>query len=129
MPRPRVVLALSACLLLLASTLVALTAASSVPQTRAGDSSRSIGANDLKPSDCVSLNLTGLASGSGSVSGTDANDLVTGAAEADSLAGGAGDDCLLGGAGDDQVDGGPGSDVCLGGPGTDAFTSCETEIQ
>lgn len=48
---------------------------------------------------------------SGSVSGTDENDALTGGRKADSLAGGGGDDTITGGRGEDSLEGGDGGDV------------------
>jgi hypothetical protein len=50
-------------------------------------------------------------SGSGQLTGTDANDLLTGARKADSLTGGLGNDELIGGSGKDSLYGGLGSNV------------------
>ncbi|MGH8991276.1 MAG: hypothetical protein ACRDZ7_07100 [Acidimicrobiia bacterium] len=87
-----------------------------------------IGPNDLKPTQCASLNLTNLVIGG---PGTAGADLVLGGPSADSLDGNAGDDCLLGGGGIDFLDGGPQNDVCIGGPLLDVINllTCETVIQ
>lgn len=110
-------------------------AGNTVPGTRMGQDVRGIAANDLKPADCASLNLTNIVTGTGTVNGTLGNDLIVGGPGADSLDGEAGDDCILGGGGDDSLDGDLGTDVCIGGPGTDTFViillihTCETRIQ
>ena len=111
---------------LTASVLVALTGANTVPTSRAGDSSRTVGANDLKPSQCAALSLTGTVTGT---MGTAGNDLLIGGTGAETMLGQGGDDCVLGGGGIDVVDGGAGTDVCLGGPGLDSFLNCETQVQ
>ena len=105
------------------------TQANTVADTKAVDDTRTTGANDLKPTQCASVTLTAVVSGSGTVNGTAANELITGATGADSINGGGGNDCVLGGDGDDDINGGGGTDICIGGGGTDAFHNCETEIQ
>lgn len=106
------------------------TAANSVPGTRAGISSRSIGPQDLKPAACASLTLTSLVTGSGLINGTAAADLVLGSSGIDTVTAGNGDDCILGGGGADIISGGAGTDVCIGGPGVDVLDiTCETATQ
>jgi Ca2+-binding RTX toxin-like protein len=108
----------------------ALTASTSVPASKAGSSAQAITANALKPAACVALNLTGIRTGSGTFSDTNASRLVLGSAGDDSIRGRGGSDCILGGGGDDFLRGDGGTDVCIGGPGTDTFhASCETQIQ
>lgn len=119
---------------LVAMTLVcalpAFTSANAVPATRAGEDSRAVGLNDVKPGECASITLATQVNGSGIISGTSGNDLVLGAEAADTITALLGDDCVLGGGGDDTIDGGlAGQDVCIGGPGTDTFVGCETQIQ
>jgi Ca2+-binding RTX toxin-like protein len=118
-------------LLVLVSLASASTAANSVPATRAGSSSRSIGAQDLKPAACASLTLTNVVTGSGSISGTTAADLVLGSSGIDTVTAGNGNDCVVGGGGADIINGGAGTDVCIGGPGIDVLDplTCETAIQ
>lgn len=109
---------------------VVLTASTVVPASKAGRSVQSISADDLKPAACVALNLSGIRTGSGTFSDTNASNLVLGSAVVDSIRGQAGDDCILGGGGNDTLRGDGGTDVCIGGPGTDTFFStCETQIQ
>ena len=105
------------------------TAANTVPTTKAQDDSRTVTADDLKPVDCAGITLTAKLSGSGIITGTNADELITGSAGVDDIRGFNGDDCLIGGAGNDSLTGGPGNDVCIGGAGTDTFASCETQIQ
>ena len=106
------------------------TASNTVPSTKVVDNSNAIGANNLKPTECGSITLTTKVTGSGTINGTSAAELLTGSTVADTISGAGGDDCLLGGAGDDNLNGGTGIDVCIGGPGTDTFnSSCETKIQ
>lgn len=54
-------------------------AANAVPQSRAGEDTRATAVNDIKPSECSTLNLAPVVSGAGTVSGGDANELVTAA--------------------------------------------------
>lgn len=115
---------------LLVGVLFALTAANTVPATRAGLTSQSIGPNDLKPTDCAGITLTALVVGSGVFEGVAANELILGGPGADQIRGRDGDDCVLGGGGDDQLRGDAGTDVCIGGPGTDTLdANCETQVQ
>lgn len=111
-------------------------AGNTVPGTRLGQDLRGIGANDLKPTECASMNLTNVVTGTGTFSGTAGNDLILGGPGGDSIDGQGGDDCILAGGGDDSLDGGPGTDVCIGGPGSDTFVrtlllihTCETRVQ
>jgi Ca2+-binding RTX toxin-like protein len=109
---------------------IALTASSVVPTSKAGQTTRSIAANDLEPSACSSLSLNGLLVGSGTFNDNSQPHLVLGSAGADVIRGQGGDDCILGGAGNDSLRGDGDVDVCIGGPGTDTFNaSCETQIQ
>ena len=110
------------------SLVLSLTSANTVPVSRAGDSSRAAGANQLKPSACSAITLTAKVSGSGFIFGTGAAELVTGSAVADTITAAGGDDCLLAGAGNDILNGGTGTDVCIGGAGTNTYFSCETTI-
>jgi Ca2+-binding RTX toxin-like protein len=106
------------------------TGANTVTSTKADNDSRTIGVNDLKPTECAALVLTTLLTGSGTISGGNANELIIGSAGVDTINGGGGDDCILGGGGNDAIQGGGGIDVCVGGPGTDTFSNnCETQIQ
>jgi Ca2+-binding RTX toxin-like protein len=130
--------------MVLLSVIGAFAASNTVPSTRLDEDTKSITANDLKPSDCSSLNLTNIVVGA---SGTNANDLILGTSSGDNFRGDDGDDCIVGGGGDDQLQGQRGndiilgqdgndslrgnqnSDVCDGGAGTDSgHPSCETEI-
>ena len=115
--------------LILVSVISAFAAGISVPASNVGQQSVSVTAEDIKPPACESLYLTNIVSGSGTVTGTTANDLIIGSAGADTIDGLGGDDCILGGDGDDQITGGDGNDVCIGSGGTDSFTDCESESQ
>lgn len=115
---------------LLVGVLFALTAANTVPATRAGLTSQSIGANDLKPTDCAGITLTALVVGTGDFEGGAANELILGGAGLDRIRGRDGNDCVLGGGGNDELRGDAGTDVCIGGPGTDTLdANCETQVQ
>ncbi|MGQ0833205.1 MAG: hypothetical protein ACT4OV_16190 [Microthrixaceae bacterium] len=105
------------------------TGANVVSPTKAGESTRAITPNDLKPTQCATPNLVAKVSGSGVFSGTSSAELLTGSAAIDTITAGGGPDCVMGGAGNDSLNGGNGTDVCIGGAGTDVFTSCETQIQ
>ena len=108
-------------------SLSALTAANTVPASRADAVAKPVTANDLKPPECAALTLVEIRVGGGSGGG---NSLVLGTAGNDNLVGASGDDCLVGGAGNDRLTGNAGNDVCVGGTGTDTFhASCETQIQ
>lgn len=103
----------------------AVAATNTVPPTRADASWAGIGVNQVKPSACSGLYLSGIVSGSGSISGTAGNDLILGGPGADTIDGLGGNDCILGGGGDDLLSGGEGTDICLGGPGINTLTDCE----
>jgi Ca2+-binding RTX toxin-like protein len=90
--------------------------------------SRTVTVDDLKPSACSGITLTNLVSGSGTITGTAANDLILGSSGDDTISGGDGDDCIVGGGGDDSITGSGGTDVCIGGAGADTFFTCETVI-
>ena len=111
--------------MVLFSAITALTAANTVPESGADQESESITANQVKPSDCDSLNLVNIITNG---TGTTSNDLLLGSSAADTLTGSHGNDCLIAGDGDDTLDGGAGSDICIGGAGTDTFIDCEIQI-
>lgn len=132
--------------MVLLSVIGVVATSNTVPFTRLGDNSFNITANDLKPSECSSLNLTGTVVVSNG-SGTNGNDLILGSAAGDNIRGGDGDDCIVGGGGNDRLQGQRGNDIilgqdgndslrgnqntdiCDGGAGTDSgHPSCETEI-
>jgi hypothetical protein len=84
----------------------AMTAQSTVPASHAGTITQAITPNDLKPSVCAGITVTNLVTGSGTVAGTSANDLILGSAGNDTL-----------GAKDTTQ----GSDCCVGGGGTNTY--------
>jgi len=133
-------------LLMLVSIVSALATANTVPESGVSSATQSITANDLKPSECASLNLQNVITSGNGGSG---NDLVLGSSSADTLDGGEGDDCIVGGDGADTLTGGNGTDIILGGNGDDDLSgnggtddtcygeggtdtldaSCETQVQ
>ena len=115
--------------LILVSVLTAFAAGIDIDPTNAGIESISVEAEDIKPSACSAMYLANIVRGTGTIIGTEGNDLIIGSSSADTIDGLGGDDCILGGSGDDFVTGGDGTDVCIGSPGTDTFTTCETESQ
>lgn len=113
--------------LILVSIISATAASNTVPRSNVGEHVGAIMANDLKPAECASLNLTAKLGGSGTINGTAAAELIVGSSGADRIDGLGGNDCIVGGAGNDTLIGGPGTDVCIGGTGNDTFDpSCET---
>ena len=132
--------------LVLVSAISAYAAANSVPRSKVVDYRTAITANTLKPSECASLTLTSVVTGSGDIDGGSGNDLILGSPHVDRIDGKGGNDCivsgdgedhlkgnggndvLLGGADSDELDGGPGSDVChRGGGDNNTYDSCEQE--
>jgi hypothetical protein len=119
--------------LIIVCVVTAVAAANSVASSRLSDQSLPIDINSLKPSECASINLTSIVIGSGTINGTNANELILGSPLADTITGKAGSDCILGGGGNDNIDGGGGGgagsgyDICIGGPGSDIFSKCEEE--
>ena len=115
----------------LTTTVTGQTAANNVSTTRAEDDQRAATPNDLKPDPpCGAITVTAKITGSGTITGTNAAELITGGPGVDNIDGGGGDDCIVGGGGNDSVRGGAGTDVCIGGIGTDSMhPSCETAIQ
>jgi Ca2+-binding RTX toxin-like protein len=116
-------------MLIVMSVVVAAAAANTVPAIRLDDQSLSVTANDLKPASCAALYLTNIVSGSGTITGTNENDLIIGGPGNDTIDGLGGDDCILADDGDDTIDGSSDTDVCIGGSGDDIFSNCETTIQ
>lgn len=112
-------------IMMIISSIYALTAANSVPESGADMDTQSVTVNDLKPSPCSGLDLSNITTDG---SGTAGNDLVLGGSGSDTLNGSDGNDCLVAGSGDDSLDGGNGTDVCIGGDGSDTFSNCETQI-
>lgn len=65
--------------------------------------------------------ITGLSTGTNTLSGGKGNDTLTGGSGDDSLSGGDGNDSLVGNNGDDTLDGGSGADTMNGGKGNDVY--------
>ncbi len=102
-------------------------AANTVPASKAGQHSKAITVNDLKPAHCAALTLTTIVSGSGDIAGTTGNDLILGSTAAQRIRADSGNDCIVGGGGDDRLEGDDGTDVCIGGNGIDDIEiTCET---
>ena len=116
---------ISLSMMIVLSAIYAYTASNTVPESGMHYEAQAITANDLKPADCSSLDLSNYIVGD---TGTTANDLLLGGSTADTLTGSDGNDCIVAGSGDDSLDGGNGSDICIGGDGTDTFLDCETII-
>ena len=60
-----------------------------------------------------------------SINGAGGNDIICGGAGRDTLRGGQGNDRLFGGSGNDRLFGGSGRDLCNGGKGRDKVSGCE----
>jgi Ca2+-binding RTX toxin-like protein len=115
--------------LIIINVVTAFAAANTIPDTNVTYQTRTVGINSLKPSTCAGWTLTNLVTGTGTLTGTEGNDLILGSSSTDTIDGLGGEDCILGGGGDDLITGGDGIDVCLGGPGTDTFATCEAQIE
>jgi Ca2+-binding RTX toxin-like protein len=115
--------------LIAVSVATAFAAGITVPSSNVDIKSAPVTAEDLKPFECNGITLTQVISGSGTLTGTQGNDLILGSSGSDTIDGRGGDNCILGGGGDDTLSGGDGTDVCLGGPGNDVFSDCEFEVQ
>lgn len=113
---------------LAATMMLGLSAANTVPGSKATNKLSAVTAQLLKPASCNALTLTAVVTGSGTFAGTGAAELILGSAGVDTISGGAGDDCILGGGGNDAIRGQGGTDVCIGGPGTNMFATCETTL-
>jgi Ca2+-binding RTX toxin-like protein len=64
-----------------------------------------VSANDLKPSECASIDLSAKVEGSGTINGTGASELILGSSGPDTINGGGGDDCIVAGGGNDDLTG------------------------
>jgi Ca2+-binding RTX toxin-like protein len=129
LPHPLLLLPVGLVALLLFSSVTAIAATNTIPATRLDAATSSVEINDLKPLACGGLFLTNLVTGSGTLTGSEGNDLILGGSGADMVDGLGGNDCILAGGGDDSIFGGGGTDICLGGPGNDIFETCEGENQ
>jgi len=117
-------LALGAALIVV-SAVSAFAAGLSVPASNVGQQSVSVTAEDIKPAACETLYLANIVSGSGTLTGTSANDLIIGSSGTDTIDGLGGNDCILSDSGEDLIDGSDGTDVCFASLGTDTFINCE----
>lgn len=87
----------------------ATTASNTVPTSHAAKLTRTITANDIKPSACSGITIADLVVGSGTITGGSANDLILGSSGNDTLG----------------VQNNGGSDCCVGGGGTTTYkNSC-----
>ncbi len=111
--------------LIVVSAATAFAAGITAPGSNVDRKSLAVTAEDLKPAACNGITLTQIISGSGTLTGSDGNDLIIGSSGDDIIDGLGGNDCILGGNGDDSLNGEEGTDICLSGPGSDNFTSCE----
>jgi Ca2+-binding RTX toxin-like protein len=111
--------------LIIISVATAVAATNTVPSTNASELSFPVTPNDIRPSACAGLYLNDIITGSGTITGTDGNDLILGSPANDTINGMGGNDCIIGGGGDNTIDGGSGSDICIGGPGNNTFANCE----
>ena len=104
------------------SALSASSASNTTPQSTVHTEVRVVVPNDLTPPECAGITVTAVVSGSGTVTGTAANELITGSAGVDDISGLGGDDCIVAGAGNDTVNGGFGNDVIRGDDGDDSLS-------
>lgn len=112
--------------IIMAGAMVAFATSNAIGASAIGDTRHSASANQMKPAQCSSLNLTNLIVATGAISGTAENDLILGGSGADTISGEGGNDCILGGGGNDRLYGNSGTDVCIGGSGADILDdSCE----
>jgi Ca2+-binding RTX toxin-like protein len=118
-----------AAFLIVVTVLTAVAATNTVPATRADIQTVTFQINHLRPSACAGLSLSNLVTGSGTLTGTEGNDLILASSTADTIDGLGGSDCIVGGGGDDVIDGGADADICIGGDGSDTFSNCEGESQ
>jgi hypothetical protein len=105
----------------------AFTASNTVPATYISSSTRGIGANDLKPAGCNSLNLTTVVTVTGSFTNSTPNALVLGdSGNNSSSSDTTGNSCIIGGAGNDHISATTG-DFCQIGPNSSSkYTNCST---
>lgn len=113
--------------LIIVTSLTAIAATNTVPTTQVEDRPFTYNINHLKPPACAGTTLTVLVTGSGTLTGTEGNDLIIASSGADVIDGLGGADCIVSGGGDDSITGGDGVDVCISGDGSDTLTNCESE--
>jgi hypothetical protein len=105
----------------------AFTASNTVPATYLSSSTRTIGANDLKPAGCNSLNLTTVVTVTGSFANSTPNALVLGdSGNSTGASDTTGNSCIIAGAGNDHIAATTG-DFCQIGPSSSSkYTNCST---
>jgi hypothetical protein len=104
----------------------AFTASNTVPATYISSSTRTIGANDLKPAGCNSLNLTTVVTVSGGFTNSTANALVLADSGNNIASDTTGNSCIIAGAGNDHIAATTG-DFCQIGPNSSSkYTNCST---
>ncbi|MBI2333551.1 MAG: hypothetical protein HYU84_15585, partial [Chloroflexi bacterium] len=81
------------------TALTAIAATNTIPSTRTDIETISFQINHLRPSACASLTLSNLVTGSGTLTGTEGNDLILTSSTADTIDGLGGSDCIVGGGG------------------------------
>jgi len=106
-------------MLLAALSMAALATGNSVPPSGLSTSTSSIGPNDLKPSQCASLNLTNLLVVNGFGFSPHVPTLILGSSGPEYIFAGIDDDCIVAGAGNDFISGSDGDDIILAGSGAD----------
>jgi len=111
------------------TAMTAVAAMNTIPSTRLDSDVIMFQINHLRPAACAGLTLSTLVTGSGTLTGTEGNDLILASSAADVIDGLGGSDCIVGGGGDDVIDGGADADICIGGDGSDTFANCEGESQ
>jgi hypothetical protein len=114
----RHLIAFGSLILILFSVVIAVAATNTIPTTLLDYKVLVIGLNDLKPPACDGIHLTNLITGTGIITGTNANDLILASSAVDTIYGLEGNDCIVGGGE---------SDYCFGGLGSDVFIACEVE--
>lgn len=119
----------SMALITIVTAMTAIAAMNTVPPTKVDVENVFFQINHLRPAACAGLSLSNLITGSGTLTGTEGNDLILGSSGADTIDGLGGSDCIVGGGGDDLITGGNDADLCIGGDGNDTFTGCEGEMQ
>ena len=112
-------------LILVASIVSAIAASNTVTSSNLSDTSRGIGANDLKPSQCATLTLDTIYAcpAHGPCNGPTGNVLLLGPSGNKKINGNSGDDCIIAGSGSQTINGGGGTNICIGNSG-DTYSNC-----
>ena len=115
------------------TVVVSFTASNTVPVTHAGKSTQAASLLQLLPSQCAGVSPTKLittTSGTASVTGTSATELILGPDHNGTVVfnAGGGGDCIVAGGGantTNQINGGGGNAICIGAPAAhNSFTNC-----